>query len=335
LGSEYYSEDTHENEWLTNALDRGFVAGIPERKIRDRDYTTDTLSVFGQMDLAVDPLFRPTLGFRYDNFSQNGDNNANPLDTMPNYDEDNHVLTPKLGVRSAVSDHWELRASYAEGFALPSIDQRGLGEIDPVKFKQQEIGINGTPTRETYLDLAYFMLNSSDEIQLNPTTAQFENVGKTERSGVEGEIHYLPEALQYVDLSATFGFYDTEIKENIANPTLEGNKITKVPEHVANLTAAYDPPQGFGARLRWRTVGKMYVSNDNVGTYDGYDVIDLSLFYTMPGQDGHSTRFYIDGNNLTDEAYANGPGGQNGVDHPVTYNPMPPANVMLGVILKM
>jgi len=337
FGGEYYDEDTHEDQLLTNARDRGVIAGIPERQQRDRDYTTKTTSMFGEFHLDIHSLFRPTLGFRYDDFGQTGRGNGNPLDSMPTYKEDNNVLTPKIGVRSTVTENWELRASYAEGFALPAIAQRGTGiDLEPIEFKQYEVGINGQPTDELHLNLAYFKLNSSGEIQRDPITTELENVGATNRSGVEGKFLYLPGILPNLEFEATFGFYDTEVKRNVATPALEGNKVTRVPRHIANLTAAYSPPAGFGAKLRWRTVGKAYVSNDNAGTYDGYDTVDISVFYTIPGQDERrSTRFYVDVSNVANEAYANGPGGANGIAYPITWNPQPPINVMIGAIVKM
>jgi len=336
LGAEYYDEHTHENQALTNRRDFGTIAGIPQRQQRDRDYVTQTTSLFGEFQLDMHQLFRPTLGFRYEDFNQTGDRNNNPRDSMPNYDEDNNILTPKLGLRSAITDHWELRASYAEGFALPAIAQRGTAvDLDPVEFEQYEVGMNASLIEQIYLDIAYFVLNSSNEVQTNPVTTALENVGATGRKGVEGRLQYLPQVLPNVEFEATFGLYDTEVKRNIATPSLEGKEITRVPEHVANLTVAYAPPSGIGAKFRWRTVGEMYSSNDNAGTYDGYDTLDLSLFYILGHDENRSTRLYIDINNITNEAYANGPGGANGIAYPITWNPQPPANLMAGIIVKM
>lgn len=337
LGAEYYDEDTIELMYRTNALDRGFVSQQPEILQRNSEYVTQTTSAFGQMDLDVNRYFRPTLGFRYDDFDQTGRRFGD--DNRADYDISNSVFTPKLGVRSAITDTLELRASYAEGFSLPSINQRADADslgLDPIKFTQYELGISGTPTPELFFDLVYFMLNSSDEILQNPdNNNQLENAGETDRSGIEGEIRYFPNAMPNLTLSAGFGLFDSEIKSNPQFPARVGNEIPRVPDHVANLTASYAPQAGFGGSLRWRTVGKMYVSNDNVGTYGGYDVVDASLFYTVPRADGGNTRFYMDVSNIFSEAYANGPGGADGNPEPTSFNPRPPASVYFGVSVSM
>ncbi len=344
LGAEYYDEETVERMWRTNSRDRGFVQGITPRLERNRDYVTETTAVFGQIALDVHRYFQPTLGFRYDRIEQTGKlrtDVAAPVmrDTRANYDVSDSSLTPKLGVRSAITDNLELRASYAEGFALPSIAQRtdpNINNLDPTKFTQYEFGISGTPIPSVYFDLVYFMLNSTDEIITNPANANLlENIGETDRSGIEGEIRYFPGAVPNLTLSAGFGFFDSELKSRADNPALEGLEIPRVPEYVANLTASYAPPSGLGGTLRWRTVGEMYVSNDNVGTYDGYDVVDATVFYTVPGANGRSTRWYLEITNIFDEAYADGPGGANGVTSPTTFNARPPASVFAGVMISL
>lgn len=339
LGAEYYNEETDETMYRTNAQDRGFVQGIPERLHRDGDFVTKTTSVFGQMDLDVHRLFRPTIGFRYDSIDQTGKGMTdNPLDNRTDYDTSNSKFLPKLGVRSAVTDNLELRASYAEGFALPSIEQRSISEtadLDPVKFTQYEFGISGTPTQSLYFDLVYFMLNSTDELLTVGDPPQLENAGETDRSGIEGEIRYFPQAVPNLTLSAGFGFFDSEIKKRPNNPALEGKEIPRVPDHVANLTASYAPPSGWGGTLRWRTVGEMYVNNNNTGTYDGYDVVDATVFYTVPGANGRSTRWYVDFTNIFDEHYADGPGGAENSTVPTTYNTRPPASVFAGVMISL
>lgn len=344
LGAEYYDEETYETMWRTNSRDRGFVAGITPRAERNRDYVTQTTSAFGQIDMDVNRYFRPTLGFRFDSIDQTGKlrSDLDPAvmqDTRADYDLSESSFTPKLGVRSAITDTLELRASYAEGYALPSIAQRtdaNIDNLDPIKFTQYELGISGTPTPQIYFDLVYFMLNSSDEILANPANAnQLENIGETERSGFEGEIRYFPDAVPNLTLSAGFGLFDSEITKRPNAPALEGMEIPRVPDYIANLTASYAPPSGFGGSLRWRTVGEMYVNNNNTGTYDGYDVVDLSVFYTVPRANGGNTRFYMDIANILDEAYADGPGGADSSTVPTTYNARPPASVFFGVSMSL
>lgn len=336
FGAEYYDEETFESQYRTYARNRAiFVNGafVPEYRDRARDFETTTTSAFGQIDLDINRYFKPTLGFRYDDIDHTGTANNNPLDNLTDYDVSHSAFTPKIGVRSSVHDRWELRANYSEGFATPSINDRAAtADNDPIKFTQVELGINGAPTDELYVDLVYFQLNTSDDIQaVTGQPGVFENSGETDRSGIEGEIRYFPSAVPNLELSTGFGFFDTEIKTGGNS----GNELRRVPKHVANLTASYSPPSGFGARLRVRTIGEMWLNDTNLAKYGGYDVIDASLFYTIPGSNGGYTRWYIDGMNLANEAYANAPGAGNNDTEATNYNPRPPRHVMLGVIMKM
>jgi outer membrane receptor protein involved in Fe transport len=239
-----------------------------------------------------------------------------------------------------LSDHWELRASAANGFALPG----GTAKFDPtidvdnVEFWQYEIGINGTPSPEWYLDLATFILNSSDEIlQDPPGSGIFANAGETRRSGVEGEVRYYPSAWENVEISTTFGFYDSEIKDN-PDPTLEGKEISGLAKHVANLDVTYAPPVGWGGSARLRSLGSWFTNATNTVKYDGHNVLNLSVFYRFRTDDGRSARWYMDINNVTDEVYSEiasgGPHPTQG-DVPTTLSPMPPANVMVGIAMSL
>ncbi|MEK7323256.1 MAG: TonB-dependent receptor, partial [Pseudomonadota bacterium] len=172
LGTERYNEETHENQWQTTARTRGV-------KDRDRDFIINTTSLYGQMDLDVHPRFRPTLGFRFDGFDGSLKNRLNNTETDLN---DFNRLSPKLGVRSELASNWELRASVANGFGLPSSTQKydPTINVDAVEFWQYEIGINGAPSPQWYMDLAAFVLDSSDEIQQVPNSVppEFINAGE-------------------------------------------------------------------------------------------------------------------------------------------------------------
>lgn len=328
FGVEYYDEETHEDRWATDAR-------VRINRQRDRDFETTTTSVYGQIDLDVNPLFRPTLGFRYDDLDQSGVN-LDPNLTFNDYDTSHSVFTPKLGVRSAVHDNWELRASYSEGFATAGIDARdAAADLDLIKLTQYEIGVNATPTPEWYIDVAAFILDVTDDIQFDPVSLEPFNAGETQRIGLEADIRYFPAALEHVVFSAALGFFDTEIKRDIANPQLEGNELNNVPDYTANLAASYSPPSGWGGSLRWRSTGSYYTSTANTAKYDGFNVIDASVFYTMPGRDGRYARIYMDINNLNDEVYARSVGGDDGAGGPSNFNPRPPTNVMLGFQMYM
>lgn len=330
LGLEYYNEDMNYYEWRT-------VTHVRQTALQRNDYETNTTSFYGQMDLDLNPLFRPTLGFRYDTFDGSRNNLLTSTKTdMNDYDH----LSPKLGVRSALTEQWELRASAANGFALPSGNAKYDPniDVDTVEYWQYEIGLNGTPTPQWYVDLAAFILNTTDDIVTDPNNStNFINAGETKRNGVEGEVRFFPASLDHVQAFGTFAFYGSEIEKN-SNAALVGMELTSLPKHVANLGVRYTPPTGWGGSIRLRSVGEWYTNATNTITYDGYDVVNATVTYTMRHNDEGSARWYLDINNLTDEVYSEnvtgGPHPTQG-DVPTSYSPRPPTNVMVGIALTM
>jgi outer membrane receptor protein involved in Fe transport len=329
-GIDYYHEETNTHQWND-------ITHVRQLEVAQDKFINDTLTFYGQMDLDVDPRFRPSLGVRYDDF---GGKRTNELTGVKNDQNDYSHISPKLGVRSAITDTWELRASAANGFALangvqafdPNID------VDPTDFWQYEVGINGHPSQQVLLDLSAFILNSSNEIQEDPPgSGQFENAGATRRRGVEGEVRYFPAAVSHLEFGVTFGFYDSEIRKN-ANPALVGNEISGLAKHVANFDVAYSPPEGLGGSLRLRSIGKWFANAANTVTYDGHDVLSGSVFYNFAMADGKKARLYLDLNNLTNEVYTeNASGGPHPTQGavPTSTSPMPPLNFMAGVMVSM
>lgn len=326
LGLEYYDEETDWLRWNTSNR-------VRVNPTEDRDFTIDTTSIFGQADIDVSPHFRPTLGFRYDSFGGSYDNQdpgGTPFsEDMGDYDH----FSPKLGFRSKLTDQWELRGSAANGFGLPDGPAKydPSLDVDAIEYWQYEIGINGAPSPQWYFDAAAFLMNSSDEILEDPPgSGTFRNVGETDRTGIEGEIRYFPASVNYLEYSVLFSFYDSEIVEN-PDPTLEGNQIALLPEHIATVAVAYEPPVGWGGALRWRSVGSYPLDDANTEEYDGYDIVNASVFYNFQGNEGRKLRWFFDINNLTDEVYS-----ETALIIGVpSYTPRPPISFMTGIKISM
>lgn len=324
-GVEYYSEDTTRERWSS-------ANRVRQSLDVDRDFTINTASLFGQVDLAVNPRFRPTLGFRYDDFSgtyTNRDPGGAPFkNDMNSY---NH-FSPKLGVRSALTANWELRGSIANGFQLPEAEAKYDPTLnaDPTEIWQYEIGLSGAPIASVYTDVAVFIADTTNEILEDPAgSGIFRNVGETRRNGVEAELRYMT-PLPSLEIAANFAWFDSEITKN-PNAALEGKQVTGVPEYLATLNVTYAPPTGLGAKAGWRRVGEYALTDDNSVSYDGFDVVNLGVFYNQKLEQGRSLRWHLDVNNAFDEAYAEAVFSGFGT---INYAPAPPAHLTAGLTLK-
>src|SRR5690606_21541616 len=132
--------------------------GLPEQ---DRRFTLNNLAAFSELEWQLNPLFMPTLGWRWDRFS--GDCDLRGVQTSGSACQRMSSVShasPKLGLRSQVLDGLELRASWAEGFAIaPETAKYSLGasHLSPNVFRQVEIGMN-LSWRDLNLDLVGYRI---------------------------------------------------------------------------------------------------------------------------------------------------------------------------------
>lgn len=271
--------------------------------INDRQSKLNSLSAFGELEVPLHRLFTPTLGMRWDRFSggckllgpETGTDPCGPLAKMSH-------ASPKVGVKSEVLPGvLQLRASWAEGFALPSTFAKyalGATAVSPNVFKQTEIGAQLTPLQGVFLDIAAYRLNSSDEIRA-VAPGVYENYGATRRTGIEASA--LWSVHRTLDLAMTYGSANSKVTEN-GTASLVGNRVAGVPKYTGTVSATWKPLAQWAATVTYRKVGNYAVDAANTVTYGGYNTWDLGVSYTARGSQNY--RVYAQIANLADKAYA-------------------------------
>lgn len=282
--------------------------GVPAAR-QDRDYRFNSTGYFAEAELAVSPLFVPTLGVRHDRYTGEctrriGNEVVGAGDPPCNVPLKNvHHTSPKLGVVSNVARGVQLRANLSEGFQLANV--RGLysasNNTDPTVYRQKEIGASWTPMAGLKFDVAAFRLDSSNEIRELPAgSGQFFNSGRTRRSGFDLSASWAPS--DSWNLSAAYGRAEGTIREN-PDATLVGKKVTGVPRETGTLTADYAPAQGFGGFAAVHHVGRYFYVANNSLSWPGYTTLDAGLTWRgMVGRQAVKARLAV--NNLTDKKYA-------------------------------
>ena len=294
-GVEGFRESTH-YEYYDNLDNRRRTAPA----INDRETELSSVSAFVELQADWHRLFQPSLGLRYDRFSgecslEGPETGGDPCEKLNDLDN----IAPKLGVRSAVHETVELRASYAEGFSLPNgwvKYQAQASNLDPVTYRQLEAGILWQPTDRVRVDLAAFQLDSDGEVR-TAAPGVFENFGETERQGIEASLEWSP--VDQLMVSAVFNRTTAEVQRN-ANAALVGNDISGVSDSSGTLRAVWEFLPGWQVDLDWRYVGEFPLNGANTVYSDAYDLVDLGFAYT--GATNWRAYFQID--NLTDEVYA-------------------------------
>ena len=295
VGVEAFRETTH-FEFYDDVDNRERV----NPAINDRETELSSASAFFELQAEWHPMFQPSLGLRYDRFSgectpQGAETGTEPCEKL----NDLNNLAPKLGVRSAVLEGLELRASYSEGFSLPNgwvKYQAQAANLDPVTYRQYEVGALWQPVAGLRLDLAAFQLDSDGELR-TVAPGEFENFGETERRGIEASLEWTP--LDALMLSAVYNTTDAEVVRN-PNPELIGNDVSGVADSSGTLRAVWNVMPGWQLDADWRFVGEFALNGANTFYSDRYDLFNLGLAYAAP--DGW--RAYLQVNNVTDEVYA-------------------------------
>jgi len=295
-------------ETFRESTDFQFYDGLDHRTrlnpaILDRESTLNSVSAFGEVEALLHPLFKPTLGLRYDRFTgdctPNGpETGTDPCNAMSSTDN----LSPKIGVRSDVLPQLQLRASWSEGFALPSDFVKyalGASNLDPNIFRQTEVGGTARLFDRVTADLALYFIDSSNEIR-TVAPGVYENYGDTRREGVEASINWTP--LDDVLVNLVWASTTSEVRAN-GNPALVGKEVAGVPDGMGTFGVNWAPAYGWGGMATVRYVGSYYVNPANTIASDSYTTVDLGASYS--GRfDAVRYRAYARVDNVLDETYA-------------------------------
>lgn len=268
----------------------------------DRETDLNSVSAFTEIRASVNPLAQLSIGLRADRFTGGcelrGPETGN--DPCGALNRAEHV-SPKVGVHSQVTDWLQLRASWAEGFALPNGFVKysvGGQPLDETVFRQTELGVRLNAAAAFELDIAGYRLKSTGEVR-TVAPGIYENYGATLREGIEASAKWMPS--ETFELSAVYGITDTEIEQN-ADARLLGLAVAGVPKSSGSLELTFRPFEDWSFNAFWRHVGEYEVDALNTLQADDYDLLDLGVSYTRRGE--RSYRVYARLDNVTDEKYA-------------------------------
>lgn len=299
VGIEGFSEDT-QYQFYDNLVRRRRTAPAQF----DRTLGLESLSAFGEANVAIDPLLQLSLGLRYDRFEGDctRDGTEVPATACARFESVDN-LSPKVGVRSQLAPWLQLRASYAQGFSLPSGQskfQTGAQGLDPNTIDQIEGGLKLTPGAGLELDAIVYRVISSNEIA-STAPGVFVNFGKTERTGLEASLLWRPS--DAVELRAVYAHADSNIEENVT-PALVGKDVTGVPDDSLTIFAAVYPVPRLRLDAVYRYVGEYFADAPNTLVSPDYGIFDVGASYELDEVLNVPGRVYLDIDNVTDKTYA-------------------------------
>lgn len=199
-------------------------------KYKTKQWSTGT---FAQAQYKPFDFLKIMGGVRYDYLDIDIDN---VLDPDNSGDADMDVFSPKIGMVITPYENLNLFANYGKGFKSPYIEEispvgdianfdLGVSEID-----SWDVGFNVLLNKNVYIGVDYYYTYLEREVTTNPETNRYENLGESERTGVDAECRvYLPHNLE---LFATYGY----VRGRLENPSEPGAVyIRSLPEDVITV----------------------------------------------------------------------------------------------------
>ncbi|KPF44711.1 iron transporter [beta proteobacterium AAP51] len=304
--------------------------GVTGRLRRDETNRARTQELYAQLSTPLATRLQLSAGLRSgrvtmsvrDRFLANGDDSG---------DLGYRYSNPVLGLRWTLAPSWMLHASLARGFESPTLGELAYrpdgsagfnSGLRGQKSRQFELGSKwrGQPAAfgglALELDATVFGIRTQDEIGVQTNAggrSSFQNVGRTERQGLElAAAATLPggwrSALSLTVLQARYadGFLACAGIPCTAPtvPVPAGNRIAGT-QRGSLWAEVQSPLQAWGrVALEWRATSRTAANDTNTEWAPGQGTLNLRWTQRFPLGDGLALEALARVDNLTDKTYA-------------------------------
>lgn len=291
------------------------------------DDKSENVSVYGENAFDLVPNFALVAGFQYLDASRTRDVVFSVVGDQEGR-QSFEVWNGKIGLLWDVDPGWQIFANVSESSEVPSFGENTVGSTAFTAKLQEavtyEIGTRGA--RENFnWDLALYRAEIDNELQcltlvfpFFTNTCAVTNADRTVHQGIElgfGAALLQSMAVSGPDpdklwLQTAYTLNDFKFD---GDKVWGNNELPGAPRHFIRAELLYKHPSGvfFGPNLEW-VPEAYYIDNANTVTTEKYAIWGAKL-----GYDSESFTAYIEGRNLSDEAYissANVSGDLGGAD---------------------
>lgn len=252
----------------------------------------ETKSIYLQEELTFGRWIA-TIGGRYD--FADVDIYYPGTDTTTGRDFD--AFTKRFGLTYKATQEVSLYANYSESFEPNVWDITA----DAKEGQQYEVGVKYRPDNLNAMFTAAIFDLSQTNVNTYVTATEQRQIGEVNVRGLELEGKM--ELNNRLNLTVAYSYWDSEIVED-GIATNEGNRPSRVPEHIASIWADYTVP-GAGDRgdmtfgLGVRYVGQTYGDDANAVSVPSYTVVDAAFGYDL----AKNVSLAVNVTNLMDEDY--------------------------------
>jgi len=279
--------------------------------------SADSLAVFVQNRFSVTEAFAVTAGLRVESYEQKRKDKRVATDNQAV--TSNVEALPGVGATYQVNPGLQLFASVYKAFS-PALNSDALDGLEDQELEAErsinlEFGLRGKQEKLSY-ELALFQMDFDNQIIPANSNTQFQrtNGGKTLHRGVEGGFGWELGAGFKLQANATYipdaEFDGDRLDANGNVTTPDGNRITYVPEWVANLALEYSIGS-LRTALSLHHTGKQFTDVLNTkeiaentsgfftGQIDSFTLLDFNAVYEV----NRHLSLNASVKNLTDERY--------------------------------
>lgn len=291
-GIDYESQDILEQRFNTIGQARVRDTASPRRNL---EYDFNHYGTYFMLGYEPNDQLKTNVSVRADRLEGDLFNHiTNQEQSMFDFDT---ILQPKFNIVYAPFDTVNLFFNIGRSFQHP-VSSAAYGTIDVSINDGWEIGTQWSPSEKLSLRFSYWEQEASDEFIIDPNSGASQNVGETERRGIDLALNgTITSALSYW---SNISFIDSEIiNTSAANVANTGNELRSIPEFTASLGVNYQVTPKFVTRLHLDAQGDYYVNETNLGGQFGdYTILSASADYDL---NWAVVKFQL--NNITDEFY--------------------------------
>lgn len=288
----------------------------------DNDNTAE--AAFGQLSYDLTKQFELSVALRHDR--EKRVQNVSPLQFPAGSpgarnEETFDKWQPKVTLRYQPSDRTNWYVTWGQGFRSGQFNQNGIAEVaaaagipgvsdvaDQEDTESFEIGFKGQFLDDRMRVSAAVFDTDVDGQQffsfIGAISAQIlTNIDKVKLKG--GEVDIMLRAADGLDLYASFGYTDSEIKAYAVDPTAVGNRAPYIAKNTLNLGAQYEIPWNVGNTSLFTRVDYELRGSQFWDVLNSTDRDDLSLVHVRLGINDNDEKWSLIGQviNLTDEKY--------------------------------
>ncbi len=262
------------------------VLRVPTTQTRDQAFTLSVKGLYAQADIELTDWLKIVPAWRVD--WVDGDF-VNRLSNAPaGINEYGAIQQPKLSIAATPMENVTLYANWGRTFQIgvgsgAYLIPPRLVDLEPSTNEGWEAGIRYAPDANTELRAAIWKQTATGEIKrrLNDPLGDFDNLGATERDGVDVQASTSP--IDGLSLWGAIAWQRAKITTpDPATPTLAGKAIDHVPSWLYNAGIDYrvTPELTLSASARAQTSYELTTSNDR-GRFGDFVLLNASASYAL------------------------------------------------------